>query len=147
MANTNRCNYFHISFSTSGRTKSISEELQPQLWRMMAGIAKKEGWRAVAVGGMEEHAHLLLNLPPVVSVSKAVQVIKSNSSRWMRTKVKGFAWQQGYGCFTVSKSGIEAVREYIEHQKEHHRKRTFEDEYLALLKKHGVEYDPKYVFD
>ena len=95
MANTFHCNFYHITFSTSGRRRLIKDPLQPHLWRMMAGIVKKEGWHAVAIDGMDEHAHLLLNIPPVTAVAKAVQVIKANSSRWMRTKVPGFTWQQG----------------------------------------------------
>ena len=90
--------------------------------------------------------HLLFHLPPSLALAKAVTLFKSNSSRWMNESSRKFAWQEGYGAFSVSTSNLAAVVRYIQDQESHHRKISFEDEYLMLLKKHGVEFDPKYVF-
>jgi putative transposase len=95
---------------------------------------------------MEDHIHLLLQFPATILVSKAVMTIKANSSRWMSSQSGGFAWQEDYGAFGVSKSNIAAVVRYIQDQHKHHRKMSFEEEFIALLKKHGIEYDPRYVF-
>lgn len=147
MANTFHQHLYHIVFSTSGRRRLMKQAIQAELWRVIVGIARAEGWKAITVGGMEEHVHLLISIPPAIAVAKAVQVIKANSSHWMKARVRGFAWQQGYGSFTVSRSAITSVAKYIETQEKHHRGMSFEQEYLALLKRHGIEYDEKYVFD
>lgn len=94
---------------------------------------------------MEDHIHILLQIPPVLTLSKAVATIKANSSRWAGEEGHKFAWQQGYGAFSVSASIIPVVVQYIQNQEEHHKKMDFETEFVALLKKHGVEFDPKYV--
>jgi len=99
------------------------------------------------VGGTENHVHILLSLPAIMSVAKAVQLVKGASSRWMNEKhTRDFAWQEGYGAFTVGISQKNHTIAYIRSQAEHHRKRSFEEEFLAFLKKHGVEYDPQYVW-
>jgi REP element-mobilizing transposase RayT len=95
------------------------------------------------IGGMEDHIHLLLQIPPTTALSKAISIIKANSSRWTGDK---FSWQQGYAAFSVSASNVPAVARYMKNQKTHHRKMGFDDEFLALLKKHGVQFDAKYVF-
>jgi REP element-mobilizing transposase RayT len=95
---------------------------------------------------MEDHIHMLLQFPPTLMVADAIREIKANSSRWMSREIGSFAWQQGYGGFGVSKSNIAAVVRYIRNQEQHHRRMTFEEEFIALLKKHGIEYDPRYVF-
>ena len=100
----------------------------------------------LAIGGFEDHAHLFFHLPPTLSLSKVMLTIKANSSRWMREANRKFAWQEGFSAFSVSASNRTSVVEYIRNQKKHHQRMTFEDELLKLLKKHGVEYDPKYVF-
>ncbi len=100
----------------------------------------------VAVGGIEDHVHLLFHLPPTLTLSKAISIIKANSSKWMNEHGRGFAWQEGYGAFNVSASKVDTVAEYIRNQREHHAKMSFEDEFLALLKKHGIEFDMKCVF-
>ena len=94
----------------------------------------------------EDHVHLLLQFPPTLMIADAIRDIKSNSSAWMSSEIGRFAWQQGYGGFGVSKSNIAAVVRYIQNQEQHHRKMTIEEEFIALLEKHGVEYDPQYVF-
>jgi putative transposase len=137
--------HIHAVFSTKGRRKIISREVQPQLWSYMAGICKNQKLVPVAVGGIEDHVHLLFHLPPTLTLSKAISLIKANSSKWMNEHGRGFAWQEGYGAFNVSASNVDTVAEYIRNQREHHAKMSFEDEFLALLEKHGIEFDLKYV--
>jgi putative transposase len=134
-----------VVFSTKERKKLIEKREQPKLWSYMAGIGRNHGFIVIANGGIEDHVHLLIQLPPVMALSKAVLFLKSNSSRWMNERGIRFAWQEGYGAFSVSASNIDAVIRYIEDQEMHHRKMTFEQEFLALLRKHGIEFDPKYV--
>ena len=110
----------------------------------MAGVCSKEKIVPFEIGGMDDHAHMLIQLPPMLSLSDAVQEIKTSSSRWMG---KSFAWQRGFAAFSVSASNKETVVRYIRTQDAHHKKMGFEAELIALLEKHGVSYDPKYVFD
>ncbi len=138
--------HVHVVFSTKGRRKLISEGVQPQLWSYMAGICRNQKMVSVAVGGIEDHVHLLFHLPPTLTLSKAISLIKANSSKWMNEHGRGFGWQEGYGAFNVSASNVDSVAEYIRNQREHHAKISFEDEFLALLKKHGIDFDSKYVF-
>jgi REP-associated tyrosine transposase len=135
----------HVVFSTKERRDLISPEMQPKLWAYIAGIARNHGIVSRAVGGIGNHVHVLCELPADVSVAKAISVLKSNSSRWMNEEGGRFAWQEGYGAFSVSASNVAAVQRYIQNQEAHHKKISFEDEYLELLRKHGVEFDPKYV--
>ncbi|MBZ5506929.1 MAG: IS200/IS605 family transposase [Acidobacteriia bacterium] len=133
----------HLVFSTKDRRKSIPKELQARLWAYIAAICQKNKMFVHAIGGMEDHVHGLIQLPPTLAQAQAVLLIKAYSSKWMG---KGFAWQKGYGVFSVSASNVPAVVRYIENQERHHRKRSFEQEFITLLKKHGVKFDPKYVF-
>jgi len=133
-------NHFHVVFSTKNRERSIGYVLQPKLWAYMAGIVKNHGMKALAVGGMEDHIHGLLSLPGTVSIAKAVQVLKANSSRWMNeSRVGRFEWQDGYFSCTVSRSQISRVMAYIANQKEHHKKRDYPAEMAWMLKVHGFE--------
>jgi len=143
MAHTYSQNLVHCVFSTKERKPLIRPERQEQLWAYLFGIAKNEGLNLIATGGTANHVHILLALPPVVTLAQAVQKIKGNSSRWMGAR---FSWQEGYGAFSVSASQLSTVNAYIKNQAEHHKKRTFEEEFIALLKKYGLEYDPQFVF-
>jgi REP-associated tyrosine transposase len=134
-------NHIHLIFGTKNRTISIARDVQANLWSYLAGICRNQGMAAIAINGMEDHAHLLFHLPPIMSLAKAVQLIKANSSKWMNEHRRRFAWQEGYGAFSVSISNTAAVAKYIRNQEQHHRKMTFEQEYRALLQKHGVEGD------
>jgi putative transposase len=139
-------NYVHVVFSTKEREKLLSKPMQPKLWPYMAGVARNHDFLVLANGGMEDHVHLLLQLPPTLALAKAIALIKANSSRWIGEHGIRFAWQEGYGAFSVSASKRGVVEKYIANQEKHHRGMTFEREFLGLLKKHGIEFDPKYVF-
>jgi putative transposase len=146
MSHTYSQNVLHVIFSTKDRQKSISPDLQPCLWSYIEGVCKKLDILVHAIGGIEDHIHLLIQAPPSLPVAKAVLTIKSNSSRWTNEQGHRFAWQQGYGAYSVSSSNVAAVGECIRNQQEHHKKRGFEEEFVALLKKHGMTVDPKFVF-
>ena len=139
-------NRIHLVFSTKNRKKTLSPEIQEKLWLYMAGIARNHDFDAIKIGGVEDHAHALLLLPAAIPLSKAIQTLKACSSKWLNeTAVSDFSWQKGYGAFSVSASQTEGVIRYIENQREHHRSRTFDEEFIALLKRYGVSYDPEHV--
>ncbi len=145
MSHSYSSNRVHVIFSTKGRLERIPQELQPKLWAYMAGIARNQNFEAIIVGGVKDHVHVLLLLPPSLPLAKAVQFLKGNSSKWLNqtgAAGKGLAWQEGYGAFSVSASQSAEVVKYIENQAAHHEKRSFEEEFLAFLKKYGVTYDP-----
>lgn len=149
MAHTYTSILIHMVFSTRERKRLIQAELQERLWAYMGGIAKQNDMTAIAIGGVEDHVHLLLGIPASLSVSKAAQLIKGGSSKWIHDTFpshKDFSWQDGYGAFTISVSGVEETKRYIETQAEHHRRMTFEEEFTAFLRKHDITYDPKFVF-
>jgi putative transposase len=146
MSHTYSQNHLHVVFSTKDRRKLIDQRMQPKLWSYMAGVGRNHGFLVLANGGVDDHVHLLLQLPPVLALAKAVSLLKSNSSRWMNEHGLRFAWQEGYGAFSVSASKLEVVKKYIANQERHHRRMTFEKEFVGLLERHGIQYDPKYVF-
>jgi putative transposase len=140
---------FHCAFSTKGRRNLITAALQERLWPFMGGIAREQGFKALAVGGVEDHVHLLLSLPASIALAKAIQLIKGASSKWAHDTFPEyglFAWQEGYGAFSVGISQVDATIAYIRSQAEHHRKTTFQDEFRMFLKKHGIEYDERYIW-
>ena len=141
--------YVHYIFSTKNRQKIIMPELEERLWPYMGGIARENKMKALAIGGVEDHAHVFLSLPSTLSISKAIQLVKGGSSMWVSKtfpEFKDFQWQEGYGAFSISLSHIDRTVNYIKNQKEHHKKATFQEEYLAILKKHGIEYDERYLW-
>jgi len=136
----------HVVFSTKQRANSIPSEMQERLWSFLGGIARKNGFKTIATGGTENHAHILLSLPATMPLAKAVQLLKGGSSKWLNEILPfRFEWQEGYGAFSVSVSQQAATITYIKSQCEHHHKRNFEEEFIAFLKKHNIEYDPRYV--
>lgn len=130
----------HAVFSTKERRQLIPERLQPRLWSYMGGIARTNNMKALAIGGMEDHAHVLLSLHPTMPIAKAVQLIKAGSSKWMHEKVgkNSFAWQEAYGAFSIGVSQVDATIRYIRNQKEHHRRFGVERELAMILKRHGI---------
>jgi REP element-mobilizing transposase RayT len=132
----------HIIFSTKDRAPLITDDLKSQLHAYMGRIIRELKGRALIVNGTADHVHLLLSASPSLSLSDGMRVLRTNSSRWAHaTGHAGFGWQSGYGAFSVSQSNVEAVLEYIAHQEEHHRKVTFQEEYVMFLRKHGISYD------
>ena len=131
----------HCIFSTKERRPLISPDRRNALFAYLRAIAQGEGFRIIEAGGTADHLHLLLQLPAQCPLAQAIQKLKGGSSRWMGLD---FAWQQGYGAFSVSPSQLAVVRRYIRNQEAHHRKRNFEQEFLTLLRHSGLEYDQRY---
>ena len=131
---------FHCVFSTKERRKLIPEDLQPRLWSYLGGIARANKFKALAIGGTEDHVHMLISLSSNISVAKAMQLVKAGSSKWMHDEIgrKLFSWQEAYGAFSIGIAQIPATVKYINSQKEHHRWRTFEEEWVLILKKHDL---------
>jgi REP element-mobilizing transposase RayT len=141
---------YHIVFSTKNRQRWLTDGFREKVFAYMAGTAKDLNGFAIKVGGFYDHVHLLVRIPAKIAVSEFVGRLKASTSKHINDTselIRKFGWQDGYGAFTVSVSAKDAVVAYIENQMEHHKKQTFEDEYLAMLAKHEVEYDPRYVFD
>ncbi len=139
----------HYVFSTKDRRAQLSPAIRERLFPYMAGIARGDNVTPLSVGGAEDHVHMLLSLPSVMPVAKAVQMIKGSSSKWLHdtfADVRGFAWQEGYGAFSVAISQVDETLAYIQTQEEHHRRRTFKEEFVLFLQKHGIDYDPCHVW-
>ena len=138
----------HCVFSTKERRKTIRPEFQDDLWAYMGGIARTRRIKALAVGGIEDHAHILLLLPSNIAVANAVQQIKAGSSKWVHEEhcQRDFEWQEGYGAFSIGISQAPATVSYIQRQKKHHLKQGFCEEYLGFLAKHHIEYDPRFIW-
>ena len=142
--------YHHYVFSTKERRPRITPALQERLWPFLGGIARKNKITAIQIGGVEDHVHLLLSLPATVPIAKALQLIKGGSSKWVHETFpehRLFGWQVKYGAFSVSVSQLDKTIQYIQTQTEHHQKMTFQEEFLALLKKHGIAYDERYLWE
>jgi REP element-mobilizing transposase RayT len=150
MANTYTSLHYHFTFSTKNRQPWIVSEIEERVWAYLGGILKKNNLKPIRIGGIDDHVHLLLGAPPTIAPAKIAQLIKGGSSAWIHEEfpdLAAFAWQDGYGAFTVSKSAVPDVSAYIENQREHHRMRTCQEEYRALLDRHGIEYDERYLWD
>lgn len=149
MANTYSHCYNHIVFSTKNRVDFIKPEVEERVWAYIGGIARSRKMTALQVGGIDNHVHVLVSSPPSVSPSQIAQWLKGASSHWIHNEfqsLNNFAWQDGFGVFAVCKSHAQNVIDYIKSQREHHHKQTFEDEYVELLRLHGIEYDERYLF-
>ena len=137
----------HIVFSTQGRIKLLKKEMRAELFDYISVLVMKKGGKVLAINGMEDHVHILIELPPTVALSDLMKFIKANSSRWMKERFgKPFAWQRGFGAFSVSRSVAQSVADYIRDQEAHHSTRSFDDEFIALMRKNGVEFDPEYLW-
>jgi putative transposase len=146
MSHTYSANFVHCVFSTKERARLIPQERLEELWAYLLGIARNQKIKIVAIGGVRDHLHILLALSPKMNLSKVVCDLKANSSKWMNESGISFAWQEGYGAFSVSPSRIADVQRYIRNQAEHHKKRNFQQEFLDLLRKSGIAFEEKYVF-
>lgn len=146
MSHTYSASYFHCIFSTKGRKDTIPKNLRTNLWAYIGGTAKKLGIVPVAIGGTSNHVHVLLALRANMNVAEAVQKLKANSSRWMGEHELAFEWQKGYAALSVSPSHVGSVRAYVLNQEAHHRRRTFEEELLTLLRKAGIPHDVERAF-
>ena len=149
MANTYTCLHYHFVFSTKNREPWITPAVEDRIWAFLGGIARKNRMTPLQIGGIEDHIHLVAGMAPTVAPADAVQLLKGGSSHWIHKTLPGFlsfAWQDGYGAFAVSKSGLPEVIRYVETQRERHRARTFQEEYRALLDKHQINYDERYLW-
>lgn len=144
-------NLIHLVYSTKHRTPWISESVQERLWAYQAGIFENLDSPALIIGGVEDHVHAMFSLSKNFALKKVVEEVKKASSKWMKTNNGSgnalFTWQAGYAGFSVSQSNVPAVREYIDRQAEHHQRMTFQEELRMLFKKHGVDFDERYVWD
>jgi len=150
MPNTYSQIYIQIVFSVQGRANLIPEKRREELHKFITGIAQKRGQKMLAIFCMPDHTHILIGLTPDMPISNLVRDIKSGSSKFINDNnwLKGkFNWQEGFGAFSYSRSQIDSVIKYILNQEEHHKKKTFKEEYLEFLKKFEIEYDEKYLFD
>jgi len=143
-------NYSHITFSTKNRYPFIDKSIQGELFQYIGGICKKLDFKPVIIGGHKDHIHILCVLSRKVPLMKFIEEVKAHSSKWIKTKgsqYQKFYWQRGYGSFSVNPTEIDVVKLYIENQAEHHKQKSFQEEYLAFLKKYKVEYDERYLWD
>ena len=149
MANTYTNLFIHIVFSTKKRVPFLKKEIRNELYKYINGIAKMKNFQIPIMNGTDDHIHILLLLKPNIYVSKAVQYIKSSSSKWIHERfpdLRVFSWQEGYGAFSVSTSQIKKIKKYILNQEEHHKKMNFENEYKKLLEINNINFNRKYLF-
>ena len=149
MANTYTSLHYHVIFSTKNRERWLVPEIEQRVWGYIGGIARAHRLTALQVGGIEDHIHALVTAPPTIAPFQIAQFLKGDSSKWIHEEfsaLRNFGWQDGYGAFTVSKSNIPMVIQYIQNQREHHRKKTFQEEYLEFLHANNIEYDERYLW-
>ena len=138
----------HIIFSTKARQPLITPEIRADLFADMGGIVRQLKGIAIIINGTVDHVHMLLRVRPVHAIAEIMRVVKANSSRWVHQKWHNeFAWQTGYGSFTVSESNVLSVSRYIANQEEHHKRCSFQEEFVAFLKKNRIAYDERYIWD
>ena len=140
----------HFIFSTKDRLPCLSTSLRPPLLAYLATVARNAGCECYRAGGVADHVHLAVRLSRTMSIADLVEELKTSSSRWLKTQeadLHAFAWQRGYGSFSVGPRDLDAVIAYVADQEEHHRTRTFQEEYRAFLDKYGIAYDERYVWD
>jgi REP element-mobilizing transposase RayT len=148
MSHTSGNILLHFIFSTLGRRPLIEPEFRDELFAYLGGIVRELQGAALIINGTDNHVHMLVRVRPIHSGAEIARVVKANSSRWVREKwYPDFAWQTGYGVFSVSESNVRAVTKYIAEQEEHHKKQSFQEEFVVFLKKNNVEYDERYIWD
>jgi REP-associated tyrosine transposase len=135
----------HCVFATKDRRSWLTPEVRQRLWPYIAGIARENRMKTIAIGGVADHVHVLLSIPSTLTIAKAMQLLKGNSSKWIHEtfpSLNAFGWQDGYGAFSVSVSGVEETVRYIQKQEIHHQKVSFRDEVATFLLRHGIAFDP-----
>jgi REP element-mobilizing transposase RayT len=140
----------HIIFSTKDREPWLDSDVRTRMHAYLATVCRDLGAEFVRIGGVADHVHIVTTLPRTVSQAQLVEKIKKASSKWIKAldpRYRGFFWQRGYGAFSVSPSQLDTVVQYVEGQQEHHRTRTFQEEYRELLRRHGVDFNERYVWD
>ncbi len=138
----------HVVFSTKDREPTITNEVRLELFAYLGGLTRELKGKAYGINGTNDHVHMLISLPPNVCMSDALRFIKANSSGWVSDKwKKAFAWQLGYGAFSVSKSNVPEVLRYIANQEQHHRRGTFKNEFVDFLHTHEIDYDERYIWN
>ena len=140
---------YHVVLSTKERKRTLTLELRERLWPYMGGIARTNHMKALSIGGVEDHVHLLLSIPSTLHIAKAVQLIKGGSSAWMHEEFPEYRhvyWQEGYGAFSIGVSQIGDTIRYTERQAEHHHRTSFQDEFRTFLKRHEIEFDERFVW-
>jgi len=149
MANTYTQLYIQFVFAVQNRESLIKPEWEEDLFKYITGIVQNKSHKMIAINGMPDHLHMLIGFEPVDYMSELIKVVKGESTKWIKQQgytAGSFNWQSGYGAFSYSRSHIDRVYHYIQNQKEHHRKKTFREEYLELLEKFNVAYDERYIF-
>jgi REP element-mobilizing transposase RayT len=149
MANTYSSLNYHLVFSTKNREPWLVQDIESRVWSYIGGVARKHNMKALQVGGIEDHIHALIMAPPTIAPCEIAQYLKGVSSAWIDDEfpqLKNFSWQDGYGAFSVSKLNIPDVIRYIQNQREHHRTKTFQEEYREFLRTNGIEFDERYVW-
>ena len=150
MANTYTQLYIHAVFAVQNRASVIKPDWETELYKYITGIVQNNGHKLLTINGMPDHLHLFFGMNPTQSVSKILQLVKTNSSKWINEKKfinAKFSWQEGFGAFSYSHSQLDNVIHYINNQKEHHQKQNFRDEYLLFLSKFKIDYDERYLFN
>ncbi|MBT6936179.1 MAG: IS200/IS605 family transposase [Candidatus Marinimicrobia bacterium] len=140
----------HLVFTTKNRYPCLDDLIRPKLYAYLSTVARDMGCECYRVGGMADHVHLAIRLSRTLTSAKLVEKLKTASNKWLKTQtdeLKNFEWQNGYGVFSVGPSDLDALTHYIDNQEEHHQTLTFQDEYRSFLKKYGVEFDERYVWD
>ena len=141
---------FHIVYSTKYRRNQVRADIRDRLYGYIGGIIRDQKGIVIEIGGMPDHVHILAKLSPTLAISDVLRVTKTNSSKWVNDTLElkqPFAWQRGFGAFSVSTSNVEAIRSYIQNQKEHHKQLSFKAEFRQLLVKHRIEFDEKFLFE
>jgi REP element-mobilizing transposase RayT len=136
----------HCVWTTKKREPFLAADLRERLWPYLGGIARENKMKALAVGGASDHVHMLISIPATLSVSKAVQLLKGNSSKWIHEtfpNLYAFEWQEGYAAFSIGISAVDATIAYVRNQTEHHRTRTFREELISILRRHGFDHDAR----
>jgi len=140
---------YHIVFATKYRKRTINAVIRERVYEYIGGTLRGKKGHLIEIGGVEDHVHILAGMSPSLAVSDVIRELKANSSKWMKEElhIDGFEWQKGFGAFTVSYDRIDAIRKYIQNQEEHHKTKTFQEEYVDFLQRHGIEFRMEHLFE